>query len=334
MKILLNYYHPVSEDLAITFRELGHEVFISINTGVKDHYGDWKILYDLLKEKYNDGSVVTLSQARVMVKTKQVDIVGVDGVFSGDQDLMQICKNVSVPFFCIQGYPLVANEPSYNILSLGWFLPQVQYVSVYKDESEIKTRDWKNIYEIGESDMKNICVFYPNFHQLKKDITNFNNSTNNKKLVSAVQQYEKYNYYSYLLFRDIKKELEKNGITVNNLESQPRMDVLDEISSSTALLHLKFADQPGIAIFEAMLLGKPIVTMKQFVLASFNQEVLIDNYNAIIADDVEELKSRILTTDLVHLGMNAYRHAHMLTSLGRQSGKLEKFLQKSLRSTL
>ena len=148
--------------------------------------------------------------------------------------------------------------------------------------------------------------------------------------MSLIQGYEKWNKYSYETFRQI---MPKSLRGVKNLEGKEHDHVFKCLDKCLGLLHLKWADQPGIAIFEAMLMGRPVLTMKSFVLASMNPEVLIHNYNAIVADTVEELLDYMNNTSsesFYEMGVNAKNHANMLTSFERQKFQLSNFVYRCL----
>lgn len=328
MKILINFYHPVCIDLATTFKKLGHTVDVCFNTDIKDHYGDWNILLEKYK-KNSDINCISLKIASLLlVKSKYYDLVGLDGVFNGDQLLMSICKEINLPYFCIDGYPNVYDEPSENILSFGWGLPLIQYNQKYQSEYHKKEIDWKNIFEKGCSESKNIYVFYPNFWEIKTK-TRVINSVG--PIISGVQNYKKYNKWSCEVFDKIK---EKSLIDIKNFEEVSHEVFIKELQLSRAFLLLKWADRPGIALLEAMLLGKPILTMRSYILASFNPEILIDNFNCIIADTVEELIEKINVMDkntYKLLGEHARNHALELTSFDRQKDKLQTFLERCVK---
>lgn len=332
-KLLLVYYHPVVMDLAQTFSKLGWNVTVAVNTNIKDNYGTGFDVLDRIKEERSFFTVegIPLTLALNQIKKKQYNLVGCDGVFDGDQLVMDTCRENKIPFFNIQGYPNVVDEPSQNILSLGWFTPTIQYQQSYPGEGHKKQIDWKNVSESGRSSGKNICIFYPNFWQLayQCDVANINNIARPFRghLVSLIQRYEECNEFCYKAFKRVQEDFR-----VENLEGKPHGEVLREIVKSSGLLHLKWADQPGIAIFEAMLLSRPVVTMKSFVLASMNQEVLIDGYNAIVADSIDELTDQLKNVDrLRKLGYNACDHATMLTDFNRQKRKLLDFVDRCLK---
>lgn len=332
MRILLVYYHPICLDIAAHLNWIGYDVTLSVNPNIKDNYGTG---HDLLAKysKFDWIKTEPLSLSLLKIKAKNnFDVVGCDGVFDGDDLIMAACKEADLPFFNIQGYPMVFDEPSNNILSLGWFLPHVQYLQKYSYEGLVKEIDWASILTKGRSEQKNIFVYYP--FPNREEFLNYNPNDKdweiaqmNRKFVSLIQGYKKWNPVSYEIFKKISSNLSFSGYKISNLEGQSKEAVYKELKNSRGLLHLKWADQPGIAIFEAMLLGRPVFTMKSFVNASFNQEVLIDGYNAVIADSVDELKRRMTTEYVTQLGPNALQHAKMLCSWERQSNKFKLFLE-------
>jgi hypothetical protein len=328
MKILLARYHNVIDDIAITLKNLGHEVTICVNTDVVDHNGNSLDILNNLQIKYkNQFNVVRLNQACVLLKQKKYDLLGCDGYYSGDSLLIDICKSQKIPHFCILGYPGRLDSPSNNILSFGFFLPFTQYWNCYPTEGHRKELDWKNISQNGKSDQKNICVFYPNFTELKQNL--IETKEKNDLFVSGIHRYEECNKYCYEVFKQVSKEL-----NCKNFESRPQEEFLSTLKSSKGLLMLKHGDMPGISLIQAMLLSKPVFTMKSYVLASMNQEVLIDGFNAVVADTVPELIDRmknITDQELYRLGNNAFLHAEMLTRFERQKNKLETFIQNCLK---
>lgn len=338
MKILINRYHPVCEDLAITFSKLGHEVFLSVKTDIKDHYGSWKLVLDNCKKSYKEFISIDYKQALIMISKGNIDLVGVDGVFEGDEDVLGICGRVGIPYFCISGYPGVLDEPSNNILSLGWSMPSLQYWRKYPSEAHRKLEEWKEIAITGKSSLKNICVFYPNFWRLKSENdlekSFYESPTDNPYFVSGVQRYKDCNPWNYEVFQQVKSAMELKMGTVENCEGITNKQFLDKLKSSWGLLHLKQADQPGISVMEALLLGKVVCTLKSFVLASHNQDLLIDGYNAIVAENVKELiermslisKEKAWKFSMPNIGPR--RHAYMITSFERQQRKLEQFVSE------
>lgn len=328
MRILINRYHPVCEDICLALTKLGHKVTLSINDKVRDHYGCWKELGLKLKEKYkNQFDVIFVNQSLALIKAKQFDLVGCDGVFDSDQLIMDVCKVEKVPFFNINGYPGCHDEPSDNILSLGNILPTIQYNSQYPTEGHKKELDWKNIAQHGKSYGKNICIFYPCFFELKQDLQTTREKTN--KFISGIHRYEECNKYNYEVFKQVQEHVD-----VENFDSKSHDEFIQELKKSKGLLMLKSFDEPGISLFEALLNARPVFTMRSYVLASMNQNVLIDDFNAVVADSVGELIHRMKTitdADLYRLGTNAYLHAEMLTRFERQKNKLQTFLENCVK---
>lgn len=315
-------------DICLALTKLGHKVTLSVNDKVQDHYGSWKELGLKLKEKYKDNfDVVFINQALALIKAKQFDLVGVDGVFDSDQLIMDVCKNEKIPYFCVQGYPSCHDEPSNNILSLGNILPTVQYYSNYPTEGHRKEIDWKNIAETGKSAGKNICIFYPCFFELKQNLQTTKEKSN--KFISGIHRYEECNKYNYEVFKQVQQHVD-----VENFDSKSHDEFILELKKSKGLLMLKSQDEPGISLLEALLATKPVFTMRSYVLASMNQNVLIDGFNAVVADSVDELIYRmknITDADLYRLGTNAYLHAEMLTRFERQKNKLQTFLENCVK---
>lgn len=331
MKILINRYHPVCEDIAISLSQLGHNVYLSIKTDIKDHYGSWKDILNKLRGD-KEFTAIDYKQAAVLLSKKKFDLVGVDGVFEGDSDLQRICRNVGVPHFAIAGYPALMDEPSDNILSLGWTLPTLQYIHRYPQEGARKLEDWKNISIEGRSSGKNVLVFYPVFHKFKESIKSpLVLSSENNEFVSGIQRYKECNPYNFAVFEQVRLALSPH-LKVVNYQGLKREEFLDKLKRSKGLLHLKHADQPGISLFEALLLGKRVFTMKSFVLASNNQEVLIDGFNSVVADTVDELIERM--AQQVHtfdVTSEVRNHAWMLTDFSRQKYKLSKFIEECVK---
>ncbi len=329
MKILINKYHPVSFDICLALQLLGHEVTLSINTLVKDHYGSWKDLLVVSKEKYKDKfEVISVHEAIVHLRNKKYDLVGVDGVFDSDEILMEVCKTNKIPYFCVQGYPGKYDEPSNNILSLGWSLPTVQYLQNYPSEGHRKDVDWMNIVIKRQSEGKNVMVFYPCFFELKQNLPK-ERWDHPEYFVSGIHRYQECNRWCFGAFKEVEKH-----VNVVNFDSKSHDEFIQELKRSKGLLMLKAQDQPGISLFEAMLLSKTVFTMKSYVLASNNQEVLIDDFNAVVADNLDELIDRmknITDAQLYRLGNNAYLHAEMLTRFERQKNKLQAFLENCIK---
>lgn len=320
MKILLVYYHPIIWDLAQTLLELGNEVEVAVNPNIKDNYGTG---LDIIKKWSKQFTVRPLQAALALIKAKKYDLVGCDGVFDGDSLVIEVCKSKDVPFFCIDGYPNTTDEPADNILTFGWALPTLQYNNQFPSEYHKKEVDWQHIAFDGESPIKNFCVFYPNMWYMHQPYSA--NGIQEKKLISGIQRFEECNKWNYAVFEKIKTKLRRWDI--QNLEKCSHEHFLKELQKSEGLLHLKWADKPGISVLESMWLGRPIVTLRSFVLSSFNQDLLIDDYTAIIADDIDELVDRVNEKYyLSDLGYCVQDHVRMLCSFERQKDKLQRFL--------
>lgn len=350
MKILINRYHPACEDLAISFSKLGHEVFLSVKTSINDHYGSWKKVFDECKDGYKEFTTIDYKQALIMISKGQFDLVGVDGVFEGDADILDICNRVGLPHFSISGYPGVLDEPSNNILSLGWSMPNLQYWQKFPSEAHRKLHEWREIAVTGKSPGKNICVFYPNFWRLKEkenlDSNFWNNVSDVPYFVSGIQKFKECNPWNYEVFQQVKSRLERpnffgNGgkklAIVENCEGLTNSQFISKLESSWGLLHLKQADQPGISVLEALLLGKIVITMKSFVLASHNQDILIDGLNAIVADSIDELVERVSELEKHQVEKRMYPNSYSMgfiykmTSFDRQKNKLQRFVEECVK---
>ncbi len=333
-KILLVYYHPVIFDLALTFEAMGHSVFVAVNQNIKDNYGTGFDIIKTNKEKYkNHFDVMPLSLA--LAQVKKFDLVGLDGVFSADELMIDACSKQNVPYFCVQGYPHNLDEPSQNILSFSWFMPQIQYKQAYPHEPHIKEIDWKNIAEKNKSEGKNIHVFYPNCWEWKAKIASYLAEDNKNSLifkertgefVSAIHRFEECNKWSYEVFKILNEYIE-----IVNLEGKSKDEVFEAMLNSSALVHLKHGDCPGMAVLEAMLVGCVPVVMKSFVLASFNQEVIIDRHSGIICETQAEMVEELMSFDFddrLELCSSTISHANMLTSFDRQKYGLQRFLER------
>lgn len=323
MKILLVYYHPVIWSIADTFSKLGHKVSIAVNPNIKDNYGTGK---DIIKKQSKQYTVYPLQVGLNMIKQKHFQLVGCDGVFDGDVLVMDMCKQSSVPHFCIQGYPNVFDEPSDNILSLGWFTPFIQYHQKFPSEGHKKQQDWNDIARFGCSRTKNICTFYPGVKNRTDPCYSYG-----KNFISLIQGYKKHNLSCSEVFEQVKEKIKNNNLSAENLEGQSFLEVRRRMTHARGLLQLKWADQPGMAVLEAMSAAKGVYTMKSFVLASNNHDILIDGYNAVVADTVEELVDEMKNPDLpMQLGKNSLRHYEIITSFERQKKKLGLFIERCL----
>ena len=334
MNILLAYYHPVIFDLAETFSKLGHKITITVSRYLSDNYGSADSVFakKVPNPFLKDVDLVYHSVAKVKIKQKHFDLVGVDGVFDGDDVLMELCKNYKVPHFCINGYPHQIDEPSENILAFSWHLPQLQYKQKFYHEGLVKESDWKNISEKGESDGKNIFVFYPEMNAAKRfeARTRITNRVRNPSdsFISLIHRFEECNKWSYSAFSELK-EFHK----IENFTGLSQEETFEKIWNSKGLVHLKHADCPGISVLEALILGCPVIVMKSFVKASFNQEILIDNYNALVCNSLGEMSNRMKEVGSREFPTpNAILHIHELTHLDRQKPGLLRFLHKCRRT--
>lgn len=327
MKTLLVYYHPIVWDLAKTFQKMGHEVTVAVNTNIKDNYGTG---HDIIKKEkaknLHTFDIIPLTTAVALLNANRFDFMGCDGVFDGDKLVMDLCNKKNVPYFCISGYPGVMDEPSENILSFGWTIPTFQYANKYPSEGHRKMVDWREIVEKGRSQTKNMCVFYPQLWYMRSFLDDNQTPLTRPELVSGIQRYEECNEWNFKLF----KKLQENVLPISlvNYEGVSHDEFLKKVQRSRGLVHLKQADQPGISVLEAMRMSTPVITMKSFVLASHNQDLLIDGYNSVVADSYEELIERVALFDLPELGYNAKKHSEMLCSFKRQRYKLDQFIDR------
>lgn len=325
-------------DLAESFKRIC-DVEIAINASIIDNYGGYKDRLDIIsKNEHLDGiRVLPLALALQEIRQKKYDLVGLDGVFDGDPLVMDACKNANIPFFCINGYPHNIDEPSDNILSFSHFLPQVQYKQKYPSEGHIKEIDWKNISEGGRSQGKNIFVYYPEMNEAKRYYLN-RAFPARQNYISLIHRYEECNPWNFAAFKNVRDGLSKKSIQVENHSNLSQQEVFEKLAGSCGLLHLKHGDCPGISILEALILETPVFTMRSFVNASFNQEVLIHKINSFIADDLDELidamknysdqKTRCKKWDWGLGKTNS--HIWNLTDFDRQKSKLERFFNRCL----
>lgn len=322
--LLLVYYHPIIFDLAESFLKIFNRVTIACNASLKDNYGEYAQVAAKIKANPHLQSVDCIPLSVAHLKIKDYDIVGCDGVFDGDELIMEVCKERGVPYFNINGYPHQADEPSQNILAFSWFLPQIQYKQRFPHEGYIKERDWKHIAFEGRSEGKNICVFYPELNEAKR-YAFVAQPRPRHKFTSFIHRYEECNRWTYLLFQKFELALAEKHIFVGNYSGKTQKEVFDLMSESYGVVHLKHGDCPGISILESLILKTPVITMSSFVKASFNQDVLIDNQNAIIADDFDELIERSIDAINKPWGRTGWDHIYGLTNFNRQRNKLERF---------
>lgn len=320
MKILLVYYHPVIWDLAETFWNLKFDVTVAVNEGISDNYGSGASIIQSRRDLISSHPmyrIIPLTQAIAGIAKKEFELVGCDGKFSGDEKVIQFCQSKGIPFFCVNGYPYNIDEPSNNILSFSWWLPQVQYLQKFPSEGHVKQQDWQEIAKSGKSAGKNICVFYPQFWNIRNHPVLENPDG---IWVSAIQKYRQFNLFSFDVFEQVGKHFQ-----VQNVEGKSHQEWLSVLADAKGFIHLKWADCPGVSLIEAMLFGKPVATMRSFLLASFNQELLIDGHSAIVADSFDELIDRMQNESYDHFKIK--EHAMMLTDLRRQEKKLLRFVE-------
>lgn len=335
--LLLAYYHPVVFDLAISFRKLFSNVEMCVTKDLKDNYGTHE---DVIKRATEMGILCQTSNVAAMKMGRgYFDIVGVDGLFQGDELLIDVCKAFKVPYFAINGYPHNFDEPSENILSFSWFLPQARYRSVYPQEGHVKQLNWREIQQHGRSiKQKNVCVFYPEFSELKRKAGAISSKNERKSsFLSLIHRFQECNESSFAVFEHVQRSLKEGEIGLENFSSLSQEQVWDKIRESSGLIHLKHADCPGISVLESMILGRVPIVMRDFVLASQNQEVLVDQHSAIVCDSVDELvdrsKEHFIQTQRVRdcytqLEVSTMKHVYMLTDFDRQKKALNKFFNK------
>lgn len=329
MKLLLNRYHPIVDDLAQSFyNHLGYDVTVCIDTSIFDHYGSHEDILAAKKLENTGVEYINTRQAALFLTQKDYDLVGVDGVYSFDKELMAIADKVGVPHFSICGYPHSFDEPSKNILSFSWFLPQMQYRKAYPHEGYIKELDWKNLAE-DKTPGKNVFVFYPEMSDVKKKL--IKSSVGRSGGISLIHRFEECNKWSYEVFKYVNSKLDYPIVNYSNLT---RNEVWNKLLDANLFVHLKSADCPGISLLEAMLLGTVPVVMKNFVLASQNQEVLINNYSAFVCETKDEaaeiVQKNYFTLENPELRLNTYKHVSMLTDFNRQRAGLVNFFARCL----
>lgn len=334
MKVLINRYHPCVEDMASSFaRHLKFKVDVSVNIRVNDQYGSHLNILNSLKsqEDLTGFNAISLNEAIVRLKTKQYDICFVDGVYDGDKDLIAICKQQGIPYICIAGYPYLRDEDAKNILSFSWFMPQFQYVQQYPTEGHVKEVAHAKLLN-GEQNKKNTFVWYPEFAHAKQYAKqNPRFLANCRDYSSFIHRYEECNKSLYDIFITIKNNLERFTV-VENYSGFTNTQVLTKMTQSKGLLHIKGFDAPGISLIEAMLVGCTPFLFQEFILGSFNQEILIDNYSCVLADSIAEMIENLESDKWAKLSKTTQEHAMMITSFERQQNKLEKFIEMSLKN--
>jgi hypothetical protein len=341
--LLLVYYHPVVFDLAFAFSSIFEKVEICVTNDLKDNYGTHQNVIEKAKLKGFEAYLST--RAVVQMRAKKYALVGLDGVFQGDKLLIDACNSLNLPYFCINGYPHNVDEPSKNILSFSWYLPEKHYRAAFPSEAHVKQIDWANIAK-GVTSGKNICVYYPPFRELKKwwleKNFSFRQNRQNSgsrigisrdEFVSFIHRFEECNKESFEVFKRLQSR-----VSLNNYSNLSSEEVWMKMHKSYGLIHMKHADCPGISLLESMLLARVPIVMRSFILASQNQDLLIDEHTAIICDTIDELIERTMEyMDEVasdpscnELEESTQKHAWMLTDEGRQQRKLRKFVENCL----
>lgn len=341
--ILLVYYHPVVFDLAVSFRRIFTSVEMCVTQDLVDNYGTQK---DVIHRAESLGiKCQTINSSLLLkLKSKKYDFVGLDGVFQGDNLVIDICKASKIPYFAISGYPHTLDEPAQNILSFSWYMPQAQYRKKYPYEAGVKNENWREISANGsDSSGKNFFVFYPEFRELKDKISEiYDKNDRNFAFLSLIHRFKECNEHCFAVFDQVQRSLEDHQIELKNFSSLTQDQVWTKIFKSSGLIHLKHGDCPGISVLESMILGRVPVIMRDFVLASQNQEVLIDNHSAIVCDSVKEMKERSLAhwhetkkcgNNYTKLETSTFRHAMMITDFERQKSGLIKFFNRCLERT-
>jgi hypothetical protein len=334
--LLSVYYHPVIFDLAISFSKLFKSVDICVVNDLKDNYGTTASVIN--KAKSLGLTCLPFNQAILKIKTKHYSLVGLDGVFQGDSFIMDLCDSMLVRYFNISGYPHTVDERSKNILSFSWYMPQMQYRSKYPAEGYVKELNWAKIANFGyDHDQKNIFVFYPEFSKLKQTRINFLIKVDRLHFISAIHRFAECNQNSYKVFEQIRDRI--LPIPFLNASSLSQENLYSIIANSYGMIHLKHADCPGISLIESMLLGRVPFVLKDFVLASNNQEVLIDNHSAKVCSTVEELIDRSIEhkkeldkilNGFSSIEVSTMKHADMLTNFNRQKQGLINFFNRCL----
>lgn len=345
--LLLAYYHPVVFDLAHAFKKIFENVDICVTNDLKDNYGTHQNVIEKAKSKGFEAYLTT--RAVMQMKAKKYVLVGLDGVFQGDKLLMDACNSLNLPYFCINGYPHNLDEPSKNILSFSWYLPEKQYRNHYPTEAHVKTWDWGRLAgnEIGpELPKKNICVYYPPCIELKRFLDTKSVAFHDRRhavtmdplprteFSSFIHRFEECNKESFEIFKKLQEH-----VPLTNYSNLSQEEVWMQIWQSYGLVHMKHADCPGISVLESMILGRVPIVMRSFVLASQNQDLLIDDYSAIICDTVDELIHRTKEhqewiEDIkgvpCRIEESTSTHAYTITSEYRQLPKLRKFVENCL----
>lgn len=326
MRVLAHHYHPIVEDFCLSLsKHLKFSVDCAIKIDINDHYGSHAEILKQNQSKYSEFKSIPYTQALVQLKAGLYDLIFLDGVYDGDKQIVDLCNQKNIPYVAISGYPFLRDEAgAKNILSFSWFMPQVQFLNQFPTEGHVKQQS------LDVSSNKNICIFYPEFSyakQFAKENPRLLSAVYHEKFCSFIHRFEECNPQHYKHFKDIESKL---GQEIPNYTGLTQGEVLYRMNHSRGLVLTKWADAPGIALFEAQLLGVTPFVFQQYVLASFNQEVLIDGMSAVTSNSDDEFVSNLRSDKWAKLSASTQQHAMMITDFGRQQDKLEKFIQKCL----
>lgn len=319
IKLLLNRYHPVVDDLAQSLAlHFNFSVDVAINPTIIDHFGSHSKILEENKKNIKNVSYISLQESLIKIKSKKYDLIGVDGVFEGDKIIISLCKSLKTPYFCISGYPYLADEDATNILSFSWFMPQIQFVQRFQSEYDAKTRAWD-----PQLKQKNIEVFYPEFLYLKNQKFE---KFEKKYWMSSINRFEECNPIQYSIFKNVEAKFQK----IENFTSLSNKELIEKLKFSKGLIHIKGMDCPGIVLIESMLVGVVPFVFRQFILSSFNQDLLIDNYSCVVSDSVEEFVDNLKSNKWEELSESTRQHAMIMTDFNRQKSKLYKFFERCI----
>lgn len=326
MKVLVAWYHPVSESISDSFAtHLKFSIDCAVKTDIFDHYGSHKDLLKKNQEKYQSFKSITWQQGLLKLKQKQYDLLVVDGVYNGEKELIEIANQNNIPVIYISGYPYLRDEVgAKNILSFSWFLPQMQFINQFPTEGRVKQ------YSL-DSLRKNVLVWYPEFQRVKKyakENPRLLSAAYKNPFVSFIHRFEECNERHFAHYKNI---IQKFGEDIPNYTNLAQEEVMFTLNQSRGLCLPKWADAPGIALIEAMLLGSVPFVFQQYILASFNQEVCIDGHSCVVSNSDDEFVENLRSGKWATLSESTQQHARMITDFKRQQEKLEKFIQECIK---
>ena len=338
--LLLVYYHPVIFDLAQSFSYF-FDIEIAVISTLKDNYGSSLDVKN--KGEARGLKVIFTQEALINIKQKKYQLVGCDGVFDGDKLVMDVCATEGVPWFAVMGYPNTDDEPAQNILSFSWYCAQRQFRHRLPTEGHIKELEWQAFCK-DQKRGKNIFVYYPEMREAKDYAWGNRNSLLilnepskiRKGSISLIHRYEECNKWPHSVYRRIIDKCREKiaDFDIPNHTNLNHTTVYELLSKSNTLLHSKASDCPGISLLEAMILGAVPIVSNSFLLASHNQEVLINGHSAIVCDTVDEMAAACLENhdqlECPELRVSTFEHVNMLTSFRRQRPGLEKFFERAL----